>query len=70
MTLYEANIGQEYLIKEICVDDEELIAFLFSLGFYNGEPITVISRINSGCVIAVKDGRYHIDKPLAKLIIV
>lgn len=70
MTLNNANIGQEYIIKEIKTDDEELNAFLFSLGCYSGEPITIISRNNSGCVVAIKDGRYHIDKLLAKSIII
>lgn len=64
----DAILGKEYIIKEVNTNDEELNSFLFSLGCYSGEPITVISRNNSGCVVAIKDGRYHIDKFLAKLI--
>ncbi|MBR4067492.1 MAG: ferrous iron transport protein A [Clostridia bacterium] len=70
MDLLRANEGQEYIIRRIDTDDEELNAFLFSLGCYSGEPITVVSRKRSGCVIAVKDGRYSIDNQLAQAIVV
>lgn len=68
MTLLEANLGEEYIIKDIVTDDEELNAFLFSLGCYSGESITVVSRIRGGCVVAIKDGRYNIDNDLAEAI--
>ncbi len=68
MDLTQANIGEEYIIKDIATDDEELNAFLFSLGCYSGEVITVVSRRRSGCVISVKDARYNIDNELAKAI--
>ncbi len=70
MTLHEAEGGKEYIISSINTEDEELNAFLFSLGCYAGEPITVITNRKSGCVIAIKDGRYHIDAALAKTIAV
>ena len=70
MTLRDAEEGKEYIIKSIDTDDEELDAFLFSLGCYGGEPITVISRRKSGCVVSIKDGRYNIDNQLAEAIIV
>lgn len=70
MNLKEANSGEEYIIKEIQTDDEEMDAFLFSLGCYSGEPITVISRRKGGCIVAIKDGRYTIDNQLAAAIIV
>ena len=70
MTLAEASIGVEYVIKEIQTDDEDLNAFLFSLGCYSGESITVISRRRSNCVVSIKDGRYNIDNQLAEAIIV
>lgn len=71
MTLAEANIGEEYIVRDIDADgDEELIDFLFSLGCYSGEPITVISRKKSGCVVSIKDGRYNIDNDLAAAILV
>ncbi len=70
MTLYQAEKGIEYTVKAIETDDKELDAFLFSLGCYEGEPITVITKRRSGCVIAIKDGRYHIDKALANAIAV
>ena len=68
MNLTQAQEGQEYIISRIETNDEELNAFLFSLGCYSGEPITVISRRWGGCTVAIKDGRYNIDKPLAAAI--
>ena len=70
MNLAEANVGEEYIIKDIVTDDEELEAFLFSLGCYSGEPITVVDRKRGGCVVSVKDARYNIDKDLASAILV
>ena len=68
MNLRNAQEGKEYIIKAIETDDEELNAFLFSLGCYSGEPITVVSRRRGGCVVSIKDGRYHIDERLAEAI--
>lgn len=70
MNLLTAELGKEYIIRNIETDDEELDAFLFSLGCYSGEPVTVVSRRRSGCVISVKDGRYSIDNHLAVAIAV
>lgn len=70
MNLRKVNEGEEYIIKEINTNDEELDSFLFSLGCYIGEPITVISRLKSCCIVSIKDGRYTIDNPLAEAIIV
>ncbi|HHU84687.1 MAG TPA: ferrous iron transport protein A [Clostridiales bacterium] len=70
MNLKEAQEGKEYIIRSIITDDEELDAFLFSLGCYSGEVITVVSHLKGGCVVAVKDGRYNIDNQLAEAIIV
>ena len=69
MNLRHAEEGKEYIISRIETDDEELNAFLFSLGCYSGEPITVISRKKSGCIVSIKDGRYSIDNHLAEAII-
>lgn len=68
MTLLTAEEGKEYIISEINTDDEELDSFLFSLGCYSGEPITVVTRRNHSCVVSIKDGRYNIDKDLANAI--
>ena len=68
MNLTEAVIGTEYQILRIETEDEELNAFLFSLGCYSGEPITVISRRRGSCVVSIKDGRYNIDAQLAEAI--
>ena len=70
MTLLNAQEGREYIIRRIETDDEELDSFLFSLGCYSGEPITVVSRRGRGCVISVKDARYSIDAQLARAIVV
>ena len=70
MNLSMAEAGKEYIIKSIVTDDEELNSFLFSLGCYEGEPITVISHLKGGCIVSIKDGRYNIDTELAEAIIV
>ena len=70
MNLRLAEEGKEYIIKAIETNDEELDAFLFSLGCYVGEPITVVSRRRSGCTVSIKDGRYNIDNALAEAILV
>ena len=70
MNLSVAEEGKEYIIQRIETDDEELNAFLFSLGCYSGEPITVIARRKGGCTVSIKDGRYNIDNQLASAIIV
>ena len=70
MNLLKAEEGKEYIIQGIETDDEELDAFLFSLGCYSGEPITVISRLKGGLVVSIKDARYNIDNQLAEAIII
>ena len=70
MTLRSAKEGQEYIIERVETEDQELNAFLFSLGCYSGEPITVVFRRRSGCTVSIKDGRYHIDNQLADAITV
>ncbi len=70
MNLTNAQEGKEYIVQRIDTDDEELNAFLFSLGCYSGELITVITRRKSGCVVSIKDGRYSIDRQLAEAITV
>ena len=70
MNLKDAVEGKEYVIQQINTDDEELDAFLFSLGCYSGETITVVSHRKGGCVVSIKDGRYSIDNQLAEAIII
>ena len=69
MNLSVAELEKEYIIQSIETNDEELNAFLFSLGCYSGEPITVISRRKNNCIVAIKEARYSIDTELAKAII-
>ena len=68
MNLTEVAEGREYMIKNITTDDEELDAFLFSLGCYSGEMITVVARKKKTCVVSIKDSRYSIDSELAAAI--
>lgn len=70
MNLLKAEPEKEYIIKGIDTDDEEMDAFLFSLGCYSGEPITVIRHIRAGCIVSIKDSRYTIDKALASAILI
>ena len=70
MNLRDAELGEEYIIKNIETDDEEMNAFLFSLGCYSGEKITAVSRLKGGMIVSIKDGRYNIDNQLADAIIV
>ena len=70
MNLLQATEGTEYIIKDILTDDEELNSFLFTLGCYSGEPITVVSRRRGGCTVSIKDSRYNIDNQLAEAIII
>ena len=68
MDLSVAEIGQAYTIRNVETDDADFDAFLFSLGCYSGEKITVVAHRSAGLVVAIKDARYHIDKQLAKAI--
>ena len=70
LNLSAAEAGREYIIRDVVTQDDELNGFLFSLGCYSGEPITVISHLKGGCVVSIKDGRYNIDNLLASAIVV
>ena len=70
MNLANVQEGKEYIIQRIETDDEELDAFLFSLGCYSGEPITVVARRRSSFTVSIKDGRYNIDSQLAEAIVI
>ena len=70
MNLSSAELGKEYIIRTIETDDEEMDAFLFSLGCYSGEPITVVSRRRGSCTVSIMDGRYTIDNQLAAVIFI
>ena len=70
MNLRQAQDGVEYIISKIETDDGELDSFLFSLGCYAGEVITVVRHLKGSCIVAIKDARYNIDNQLAEAIIV
>ena len=70
MNLMSALEGKQYIVRGIDTDDEELNAFLFSLGCYSGEPITVVSHLKKSCVVSIKDARYNMDRNLAEAIVI
>ena len=70
MNLNDAQEGREYIVKNINTNDDELNAFLFSLGCYEGESLKLVSHISGGSIISVKDVRYAIDTRLAKAILI
>ena len=69
ITLLEAEPGKTYIIKEINTADDEMNSFLFRLGCYPGEPITLISKKKKSCIVVIKDGRYNLDKLLSEAIV-
>ena len=70
LNLSAAEAGREYIIRDVVTQDDELNGFLFSLGCYSGEPITVVAHRRGGCVVSIKDARYNIDSHLAQAIII
>ncbi len=70
MNLTDAQEGKEYIIRDVVTEDEDLDSFLFSLGCYSGEPITVVSHLKRSCVVSIKDGRYNLDNQLASVILI
>lgn len=70
MTIRNAIKGQTYMVKDILTDDEEMKNFLFRLGCYEGEPITLIAAKRNSCTVAIKQGRYNFDNFLADAILV
>lgn len=68
--LKDASAGETYIIRDVQTNDEEMSSFLFTLGCYSGEPITVISHLSGGCVVSIKDGRYNLDNRLAQAILI
>lgn len=68
--LTSAQTNRPYTIKEIKTDEKTMKDFLFSLGCFEGEKITIISVLADNYVIHIKDARYSIDKELAKAILI
>lgn len=69
-TLLDAEPGETYIVKEINTDDDEMNSFLFRLGCYEGEPITLVSKKRKSCIVVIKDGRYNLDELLSEAIII
>lgn len=70
MKLSEAQIGEDVIVQDVITDDDELRSFLFSLGCYSGESITLVSKKRGGYVLSIKDARYNIDADLANAILI
>ncbi|SHJ37226.1 ferrous iron transport protein A [Dethiosulfatibacter aminovorans DSM 17477] len=68
--LTKARVNRGYSVKRIDTDDDEMKDFLFTLGCYEGESITIISILADNYVVSIKDARYSIDRELAEAIIV
>ncbi len=70
-TLVQGELNVEYVVKSIeTVGDEEMEKFLFSLGCYEGQKVTIVSKLNKNFVITIKDARYSIDESLANAILI
>ena len=70
MNLLGAEPGKTYIIREIATDDEDMDSFLFRLGCYEGEEITLLSKRKNNCIVVIKDGRYNLDALLSEAIII
>ena len=69
-TLAAGEVNREYRIIDVVTQDEDMRSFLFSLGCFAGEHITIISQLKDNYVVSVKDARYSIDTELAEAILV
>ena len=70
LDLTNADLNTPYTIKRINAREEGMKEFLFALGCYEGEKVTVISVLAQNIVIHVKDARYSIDEDLARAILI
>ena len=71
MNLNEAELSKEYIIADVDTgNDEEMKGFLFSLGCFSGENITVVDRRKRNLVVSIKDARYNIDAELGAAILI
>ncbi len=70
ITLSNGEFNREYIISRVSTSDEGIADFLFSLGCYEGEKITIISELSKQFVVSIKDGRYSIDRDVADCILV
>ncbi|MDW7685284.1 MAG: FeoA family protein [Bacillota bacterium] len=68
--LTHADINLPYVIKGIDAHDEGTKDFLFTLGCFEGEKVTVITVLADNYIINLKNARYSIDKGLAKAILI
>ncbi len=64
-----APVNQEMRVVKILADDKTK-KHLESLGILVNSNITVISSVNGGVVIAIKEGRLALDRSIASKILV
>jgi Fe2+ transport system protein FeoA len=69
-SIAQAKSDRTYRIVKLDTDDKEMKEFLFTLGCYPGEFVTVISKLADHVVVAIKDARYSIDSELARAIVI
>ena len=68
MLLTQANENTTHIISGIETEDEDMKAFLFSLGCYKGQEISLITKKKHSLVISLKEARYNIDTCLGEAI--
>jgi len=70
MALAKGKLNTTYTVQSVNTDQEDLREFLFTLGCYPGEKVTIISKLASNYIVNIKDARYSIDEDLANAIMV
>lgn len=68
MQLSQATVGQTYKVNRI-EGKEKVQKFLFTLGCFEGEEITLISKLAGNYIVNIKDSRYALDEKMARTII-
>ena len=64
-----APINKELIIKKVLLD-EKTKKHLESLGIFINGTLIVLSNVNGGVVVALKDGRLALDHSIASKILV
>jgi len=69
MLLTMARPGEENTIKKITGKDDTR-RFLATLGFVEGEAVTVISELTGNMILNIKNSRIALDRSMANRIII
>lgn len=68
MNLSKAQLGVTYRIE--CVQAKlKTVEYLLTLGCFEGEQLTLVSKLSGNYVVSLKDSRYAIDEEMAKDIV-